>query len=402
MPVIGATYSLNANEIYASLFNMIISEQVFARNIRGKNNKLVNAARAEVGLYGDSVNKWSTDVLKSRPFGGDSEAANLLAVDRGPAPKGQRIVIDVFRQIGPLTTDQYLSKRGWMSEGSYGQFVSVMKGWLSETKNVYDETTYNAFIGTHISGADTNTITVDLKSASATDPLYGLNNKEKAQMKGMLIADALADLFDDLGDVSRAFNAFHFLRSYAEEDIKVIWNKKFVNRIAKTSLPTIYNKDGLMEKFTEYSLPSRYFGTVITADNKSTYSDSTPAAGKPIDSDDDTYVPGVGNANGTIRTLYEVDVTVSATDYHLFAGDEIPAGATIKAGGTFELGTVYIEDSTVICKVVTELPPFLSSFEVGTSFFNARAINESSYLTWGHNTIEAIIDSAYVTVKADE
>ena len=54
MPVIGATYSLNANEIYASLFNMIISEQVFADNIKGKNSKLVNEAKAEIGLFGDS------------------------------------------------------------------------------------------------------------------------------------------------------------------------------------------------------------------------------------------------------------------------------------------------------------------------------------------------------------
>lgn len=69
MPVIGATYSLNVNEIYASLFNLIIAEQVFADNIKGKNSKLMNAAKAEVGLYGDSKNYWSTDVLKISRLG---------------------------------------------------------------------------------------------------------------------------------------------------------------------------------------------------------------------------------------------------------------------------------------------------------------------------------------------
>ena len=399
MPIIGGSYSLNVNEIYASLFNMIIAEQVFADNISGKNSKLVSEAKAEVGLYGDSKNYWSTDVLKSHPFGADSEATNLLALDRGPSPKGQRIVIDIFRQIR-LTTDQYLSKRAWMSEGSFGQFISVMKGWITETKKVYDETTYNAFIGTHISGADVNTVSVDLRSASSGQPLYGLTGDEKANMTAKLIAQSLADLFDDLGDVSRKYNVYKFLRSYSEDKIKVIWNKKFVNQIQKVNLPTIFHKDGLMEKFAEYSLPSRYFGTVITASNKSTYAASTPTTGKPIDSDDDTYVPGVGNANGTIRTLYEVDVTVGGNDYHLFSGDEIPSGATIKASGDFELGTVYIEDATVICKVVTKLPPYMSAFEVGTSFFNPRSLTETNYLTFGHNTLEAILDSAYVTVKA--
>lgn len=399
MPIISGSYSLNANEIYASLFNMIIAEQVFADNISGKNSKLVSEAKAEVGLAGDSKNYWSTDVLKSHAWGNDAEATNLLALDRGPAPKGQRIVINIFRQIR-LTTDQYLSKRAWMSEGSFGQFISVMKGWITETKKVYDETTYNAFIGTYISGADVNTVNIDLRSASSGQPLYGLTGDEKANMTAKLIAQGLADLFDDLEDVTRKYNVYKFLRSYSEDKIKVIWNKKFINQIQKVNLPTIFHKDGLMEKFTEYSLPSRYFGTVITASNVSTYSAATPTTGKPIDSDDDTYTPGVGNVNGTIRTLYEVDVTVNAVDYHLFAGDEIPAGATIKAGGTFELGTVYIEDATVICKVVTKLPPYMSAFEVGTSFFNARSLTTNQYLTFGHNTLEALLDSAYVTVKA--
>ena len=397
MPAISSTYQLNTNEIYGTLFNMIISEQVFADNINGKNNKLVNEARAEVGLYGDSKNYWSTDVLKSHAWGNDSEASNLLALDRGPAPKGQRIVINIFRQIR-LTTDQYLSKRAWMSEGAFGQFISVMKGWIAETKKVYDETTYNAFIGTNISGATRNTLSIDLGDTSG-HPLYNLNGNEKAEMKAKLIAEAMADLFDDLGDVSRDFNAYSFLRSYSYDQIKVVWNKKYINQIRKVDLPTIFHKDGMMEKFDEYSLPSRYFGTIITATNKSTYSASTPTTGKPIDSDDDTYVPGSNNANGTLRTLYEVDVTVSGTDYHLFAGDEIPAGSTIKSGGTFELGTVYIEDSKVICKVMTKLPPYMSAFEVGTSFFNPRSLTETNYFTFGHNTIEQILDSAYVTVK---
>ena len=394
MGQIGVSYTLNTNEIYSSLFNMIISERTFADNIKGKNSKLVDEARREVGMYGDSVNLWSTDVLKSHKWGADAEATNLLAVDRGPAPKGQRIVIDIFRQIR-LTTSNYLDKRAWMSEGAFGQFISVMKGWISETKKVYDETTYNAFVGTAESGADINELDIDLTTA-----LSGLSGVEKAQMQAMTIAQKLADLFDDLGDVSRKYNVYKFLRSYAYEDIKVVWNKKYINQIRKIDTPTIFNREGLMDKFTEYSLPSRYFGTVITSSNISTYSDSTPAPGKPIDSDNNQYTPGSNNANGTIRSLIEKDVTVGGVAYHVFAGDEIPATATIVAStGDFLPGEVYIEDSKVICKVMTKLPPYMSSFEVGTSFFNSRALLDNNYLTFGHNTLEIILDSAFVTVK---
>ena len=395
MPIIGGSYTLNVNEVYASLFNMIIAEQVFSRNINSrKNRKLVDEARAEVGLFGDSKNYWSTDVLKSRPFLGDSEATNLLAINRGPAPKGQRIVIDIFRQLD-ITTDEYLSKRAWMSSDSHSQFISVMKGWLSVTKKVYDETTYNAFIGTHISGASINTKNIDLSTA-----LSGLTGIEKARMQALTIACEMADLFDNLQDVSKGFNAYGFTRSYSDDEIKVVWNQKYINRIAKIDLPTVYNQSGVVEKFDEYSLPARYFGTVITSTNISTYSASTPTAGKPIDSDDNTYTPGSNNANGCIRSLIEKDVTVGGTDYHVFAGDEIPAGATIVAStGDFLPGEVYIEDSKVIAKVMTKLPPYMSAFEVGTSFFNPRSLTTNSYLTFGHNTLEQIIDSAYVTVK---
>ena len=396
MPVIGATYSLNVNEIYASLFNLIIAEQVFADNIKGKNSKLMNEAKAEVGLYGDSKNYWSTDVLKSHAWGNDSEASNLLALDRGPAPKGQRIVINVFRQIR-LTTDQYLSKRAWMSEGAFGQFISVMKGWISETKKVYDETTYNAFIGTAISTATINTLNIDLGDTSG-HPLYQLTGTEKAKMKAMLISQNLADLFDDLGDVSRKYNAHAFLRSYSEDDIKVVWNKKYINQIRKVDLPTIFHKDGLMEKFTEYSLPSRYFGTPITSTNVGTYSASTATTGKPLAGSGApyTYTPGSNNANGTVRTLVETDITVGGTTTHLFAGDELPASTSVTSA---MLGTIYIEDSSVICKVMTKLPPFMSAFQVGTSFFNPRSLTDTEFLTFGHNTLEVILDSAYVTVK---
>lgn len=392
MPVIGATYSLNANEIYASLFNMIISEQVFADNIKGRNSKLMESAKAEVGLYGDSKNYWSTDVLKSHAWGNDAEATNLLALDRGPAPKGQRIVIDIFRQIR-LTTDQYLSKRAWMSEGAFGQFISVMKGWISETKKVYDETTYNAFIGTAVSSATVSELDINL-----TTGLSGLTGVEKAKMQAMLISQNLADLFDDLGDVSRKYNAHGFLRSYSEEDIKVVWNKKYINQIRKVDLPTIFHKDGLMEKFTEYSMPSRYFGTVITSSNVGTYSAATATTGKPLAGTTApyTYTPGSNNANGTVRTKVETDITVGGTITHLFAGDELPSGASVTSA---MLGSIYIEDSKVICKVMTKVPPFMSAFQVGTSFFNPRSLTETSYLTFGHNTLELILDSAYVTVK---
>ena len=390
---------LRSNEIFGALYNMIISQQVFADNIKGTFSSLVDKARVDGSLYGDQKLYYSTDVLKSHPWGADSEASNLLALARPKAPEVQAIVLDKFRQID-LTVDYYLSKRAWQDEGAFASFTSVMLGWIRETKRVYDSTIYNAFIGTDESSVGKQQVSVDLATGSG-HPLYNLSGVEKEQMEAMLIARALADLMVELKDVSRSFNDYQQLRSYSGDEIKVIWNSKFVNKIKKIDLPTIFHKEGLVDKFEEEILPERYFGTVITSSNISDFSAGTPTTGKPIDSDDGAYTPGVNHANGCIRSLVEKEVTVSTVKYHVFPGDEIPAGATIVAStGDFVPGEVYIQTFNVICKVVTMLPPFMSAFEVGTSFFNPKSLTENHYLTWGHNSLEHLKGKPFITVKA--
>ena len=392
MPIQSA-FTLTPNLIYNSLANMIISQEVFADNL-GKHQTLVDKARADGGLYGDTKLYYATDVLKSHDWLNDSEASNLLALARPEDPEVQAIKLDKFRQIR-LTIDNYLTKQGFADEGAFAQFNGVMLGWMRETKRVYEGTLYNAFIGTLESSVGSQMQSIDLTTA-----LSGLSGIEKDRKEAMVIAQSLADLMVEMGDYSREFNDYANLRSYADETIKVVWNSSFINKIRKQDLPTIWHKEGLVDKMEEEVLPSRYFGVVITASNKSTYADSTPAAGKPIDSDDNTYVPGSNHANGCIRSMVEKDVTVSGVDYHVFPGDEIPAGSTIVASGTFELGEVYIEQADIICKVLVKLPPIMSAFEVGTTFFNPRALCETHYLTWGYNTLQHLKNYPFITVKA--
>ena len=386
MPV-QAAFTLNANEIYNTVANMIISQQVFADNI-GKHQTLVDKARVDGGLFGDKKLYYATDVLKSHAWANDSEASNLLSLDRPADPAVQDITLDVFRQIR-LTLDNYLSKRAWSNEGSFSDFTGIMLGWMRETKRVYEGTLYNAFIGTTETSTGSQAQTVDLKSASSGDPLYGLTGLEKYRMKASLIAQHLADLLVKMGDYSRAFNDYQYLRSYAEESIMVIWNSKFLNEIRKVDLPTIFHKEGLVDKFEQDVLPERYFGRSVAASDK--------GSGKVINASDE-YDP----TKGTIRSRIEADVTVGGVAYHVFAGDEIPSGATVKSGGNFEEAEVYVATSDVICKVLVKLPPIMSAFEVGTTFFNPRSLTENHYLTWGHNTLKYFKNYPFITVKADE
>ena len=346
-----AAFTLNPNEIFASLANMIISQEVFADNL-GKHQTLVDKARVDGGLYGDKKLYYATDVLKSHPWGADAEATNLLALDRPDDPEVQDITLDVFRQIR-LTVDNYLSKRAWMNEGAFSSFNSVMLGWMRETKRVYDGTLYNVFIGTTKSAKTTQNISITLT---------GTNDAQ-------VIAEALANLLVAMGDYSRDFNDYEFLRSYDESDVKFIWNSKYINEIKKIDLPTIFHKDGLVDKFEEEALPPRYFGNVNSA-----------------------QVAASSNT-GQYRSVLEKDYTVSNVVTHVFPGDYIPAGAIIAKGEG------YLEDADVICKVLVKLPPYMSAFEVGTSFFNPRSLTENHYLTFGHNTLEYLKNYPFITVK---
>lgn len=355
---------LNQNEIFSALFNMILSQEVAADNIASGYNSLVDRARVDGGLYGDQKLYYATDILKSVVWGNDAEATNLLAIHRPAAPSVQSIELDIFRQIS-LTVDEYLSKRAFSTEYAFSAFNGVMLGWLRDTKRVYDETTYNVFLGTNKTSVGGQDITVDLAPTNAAATTA--DEESAARIAGQKIAEELANILVELKRPSRQFNDYGYMRSYNAGDIEVIWNSDYFNKVLKIDLPTIFHKDGLLGGLMkeENVLPSVYFGNV----------NASATAGD----------------GSTIRSLVEQDIGGN----HYFAGD------AIKTGDTAPAGTSYKVDSKVICKVVhKKLPPFMSAFEVGTSFWNAKSLTTNHFLTWGHNTLEHLKDRPFITVSA--
>ena len=347
---------LNSNEIFAALYNMIISQQVFADNIASTGSELVDMARVDGSMYGDTKLYYSTDVLKSTKWGNDAEAANLLALHRPEAPKCQAISLNVFRQIA-LTVDDYLSKRAWGDEGAFSSFKSVMLGWMGDTKKVYDATTFNAFVGTAKSGVATENIEVDVTTA-----VGDAKGEEAARIEGGVIAEQIAKLITNLKDITRDYNDNGQLRSYNISDLVFVWNSDAVAKIEKRDLPTIYHKD-IVDKLGEYVLPARYFGTVNAGETQ-------------------------GNGT-TVRSLVEQDIGVN----HYFAGD------LIKSTDKAPAGTSYTVNPNILFKVMHRSSvPYMSAFEVGTSFFNAKSLTDNRYLTFGHNTLEYLKQYPFVTV----
>lgn len=342
--------TLTSNEIYSSLFNMIISQEVFADRLEST-GALVDKARVDGSLYGDSKLYYAADILQTHDWGGDTEAANLLALDRAPDPNCQIIQLDEFRQIR-LTLDDYLSKRAWSSEGAFGQFNAVLEAMIGKTKEIYDETIYNVFLG--ITKATTG-----LQSQTIT--LTSLTAEERAKA----IAEKVANILEALKKPSRLYNDLAQMTKFAPESVEIVWNSKYVNEIRKVDTPAIFHRDGLVDKFAKNVLHEDYFGAINSSS-------------------------GTGDGT-TIFAAEEGDY--GSTPVHLIAGEVLPNGTAYAANKT------YTKDSKVICKILVKWPPYMSAFQVGTDFYNPRSLTRNRYLTWGHNTLDYLAAYPFITLS---
>lgn len=368
------TGTLNSNEIFAALYNMIISQQVFADNIYSARETLADKSRVDGTLFGDTKLYYSTDVLKSFEWTNDAEAQNLLKLHRPEAPECQAITIDQFRMI-PITVDNYLSKRAWSTEGAFSSFNSQMLGWIRDTKKVYDATMFNSFVGTNqtLEGKQVKTIALPAEPDNVDD----YNTEAYNRLVAQTIATEFANLLVDIEDVNRSYNDYGNLRSFNADDLVYVWNAEVVNKLTKLDMPTIFHKDGLIDKFAQNTLPARYFGNVNTT---------------------------AGTTSGTnivVRSLIEKDyntVEPSQAGYdakkHIFPGDLLPANTHYEAYET------YSEDPSIACKIYHKTSiPFMTAFETGTEFFNPRSLTETHYLIWGYNSLEHLKNYPFITVK---
>lgn len=361
---------LNANEIYQSIYNMIISQTVFANPIKGTYS-LADKFRKEGSLYGDTKLFYSVQIGEVVNWTNDSEAANLLALNRPADPKCQAVDIDVFKMIW-LTVDNFLSKRAWGTESSFSQFNSVILGTMRDTKRVYEATMVNAFIGTHTAG-DTyglkQNVEVEIPEDTGTvgeDTV--VDNEALARLEANAVAKAMADLLVDVQDVSTDYNDLGYLRSYDASQLMFIWNADWYNKITKVDLPTIFHKDGLVDKLGENVLPARYFGDIDSA--------TTSKAGA--------------------RALKDMTLTISGTAKYFRAGDVIPTGTTVTANST------YVPNDDIICKIVVpEGIQYMSAFETQTEFYNPRSLTNTHYLIFGHSDLDKSVlkEFPFITVK---
>lgn len=369
---------LNTNEIFTSIFNMIIGQEVFSDNIGGMFSSLVDRARIDGTMLGDTYLKYSTDALITEEFDptgllNGGRQANVLEQHRPADPFVQAITIDTFRQI-PVTIDHYFTKRAFSTESAFADFNSVTLQWLRDTKRIYDATLYNVFVGTEIGETASQTINIPASAATGSD---APDEESRRRINALNVARAVADILIQLKDVSTDFNDLGYYRAYNLDDLMIVWNSDWANELRKIDLPTIFNKDGLFEIKEENILPAKYFG-IRAAD--------TPPAAWTV-----------------TRSLIE---QVDSNNVHYWAGEIVDPNDLTAANGNMyyaQSGDVdsgaLTTDGSIVCKIMHKRSiPYMSGFETETEFINPRLLNENHYLTFGHNTLQHLHNYPMITV----
>jgi len=347
---------LNTNKVFASLFNMIISLQVFSAGI-SELSGIYGSRKVDGTLFGDVKLYTSTDALKTYAWDGTDTTGdyNLLTIKRPPVPKQDKITMDTYRQI-PLTVDNYLTKQAFLDEGSFASFNGVILSWLQVTKEVYEHTTYTANI---IVSAQAKAKSLGAIALGA--PTTTLIDLDKSIYKAQELYRQIEDYMKELEEPSRAYNDHAFLRNYKFEDFDIIVPLGVLSSVRKMDVPFLYTPD---DKPIFKEIHWKYFGAINSSGATMT------------------------GTNTTVRALIEKDYTVSEVVTHCFPGDLLPSLATYLANETYTCtyaSRPTISTNLTILVIHKSDFPIMSAFTVGTSFFNARRLDMNHYLTFGHN-----------------
>lgn len=382
------TGSLNTNEMYNSIYNMLRLAYIYANNLGGLDDSLANKYRTDGGQYSDQSIYTDMDIIYSRVW--DPDDTNVLAPEAVVKPVQQTIVTDKFRQIG-LYTDEYLSKRAWMDAAKYDEFRSVVQKQVSDTKKVFEQKLVDTFVG-------------GVQNGGAQDVTLTLPTDSDAEAQNRLQAQAIAtktgDLFVELGDSTDKYNKNGFTKSFKPEDFDIIWNSKYYNKMLFTDLTTIFHNDNLLKK--GHIMPTRYFNTFAL-------SGKTTADGTTVISRREYFIP-VDNSGA-----YAV---AGPNVKHVFPGDLLPNKTPIQSTGadTFTNVTTTINGKSrtvkvctsafaavlqpkVICKLVhKDAIKYMSSFETGTEFWNPKNLSTNRYLTWAYAEPETLDGYPIITL----
>ena len=350
---------LNSNEIYSALFNLrILFQKLAPQTVR--RDEIIALLDKAVGMYGDTGVLYGMDITGTYDFENDAEASKLLAINRNKSQKIEKYTIDHWRQTD-VTVDAYLSKRAFLDEGNFAIFNGYLVGTLSQNFDAFETGFVKASLGTYESPIVACNINVTMPAADGTEATE--------RIRAAAIKKAIMDLEDDMKDNQRKYNGYGFYGSYDWNDMTPVFNSKYVNEINAQAIYQTFNPEFLRSANGARKWTPKWFGSVVTANVKTTASNSN------------VYSLIEQNSDGT-KNLVLTSEQQTAGVYRIFPGDLLPNSFN------YLKDEAYTRKDNVIAKIFfPEYIYYMTGYEQGEMFHNARSGTDNHYLRKGHSDV---------------
>ena len=350
---------LNSNEIYSALFNLrILFQKLAPQTVR--RDEIIALLDKAVGMYGDTGVLYGMDITGTYDFENDAEASKLLAINRNKSQKIEKFTIDHWRQTD-VTVDAYLSKRAFLDEGNFAIFNGYLVGTLSQNFDAFETGFVKASLGTYESPIVACNINVTMPAADGTEATE--------RIRAAAIKKAIMDLEDDMKDNQRKYNGYGFYGSYDWNDMTPVFNSKYVNEINAQAIYQTFNPEYLKSANGSRKWTPKWFGSVVTANGKTTATNSN------------VYSLIEQNSDGT-KNLVLTPEQQTAGVYRIFPGDLLPNSFN------YLKDEAYTRKDNVIAKIFfPEYIYYMTGYEQGEMFHNARSGTDNHYLRKGHSDV---------------
>ena len=148
-----------------------------------------------------------------------------------------------------------------------------------------------------------------------------------------------------------------------------VFNSKYVNEINAQAIYQTFNPEFLRSANGARKWTPKWFGTVVSAN------------GKTNATNNNTYSLIEQNSDGT-KNLVLTSEQVTAGVYRIFPGDLLPNSFN------YLKGEAYVRGDNVIAKIFfPEYIYYMTGYEQGEMFHNARSGTDNHYLRKGHSDV---------------
>lgn len=248
--------TLNNNEFYTGLANMITVVRTFATNTSNKQRDIVESFATETLYFGDTKAYWFASIPKVEDY---NPTSSLLTPK--PTTFNEEFISGIIKKKIPLTTVEPFIRQVMLSESDVQFFTAYLNGLMSSAKDkyLYDEIMSDILNWTPtVTSADkemkSSIELIDTASAKSVNELLAIETRNqnvitKGWQKIFDDFQIFTDVFIDVDNKKGTEDETHFETALKLSDLVFIGNAKYLNDQVVDQMATLLNSSVIDKNF---------------------------------------------------------------------------------------------------------------------------------------------------------